>query len=110
MENFQEFFVPFQIFYKIKLNKVHMDNQIINSPEGKCIMEMILPPIQGTILRSHSLLFSSMGVLESSIPLGPETSSSISGIWIAFSAKHSENSSITWYRFGICTIFALHTH
>lgn len=74
-----------------------------NLPEGMCIMEMILPPIQGTTLRSHSLLFSSMGVLENCIPLGPETSST-SGIWIAFSAKHLAKSIKLCYRIGIFKI------
>ena len=57
-------------------------------PEGRCIMEIILPPIQGTTLRAQSLLFSSIGVLESSIPLWPETSCT-SGISLALSAFNS---------------------
>lgn len=59
---------------------------MIDVPEGMCVMEIILPPIQGTTLRSHSPFFNSMGVFKSSVPLGPETSS-ISGIAVAFSDK-----------------------
>ena len=57
-------------------------------PEGRCIMEIILPPIQGTTLRAQSPLFSSIGVPESSIPLWPETSC-MSGIHLALSAFNS---------------------
>lgn len=68
------------------INKLNILRIMINVPEGMCVMDMILPPIQGTTLRFHSPFFSSMGVLESSVPLGPETSST-SGIGVAFSAK-----------------------
>ena len=55
-------------------------------PEGRCSMEIILPPIQGTTLAIQSLFFNSTGSFESSTtPLGPETSSN-SGICLAHSA------------------------
>lgn len=53
-------------------------------------MEMILPPIHGTTLRDQSPLFISTGVLDSSVPLCPETFST-SGIRLALSASKQEN-------------------
>lgn len=49
-------------------------------------MEIILPPIQGTILTAQSPLFKLISSFESSAPLGPEASSK-SGICLAFSAS-----------------------
>ena len=51
-------------------------------------MEIILPPIQGTTLRGQSPLFSSIGVLKSSISLCLKTSCT-SGICLALSAFSS---------------------
>lgn len=48
-------------------------------------MEIILPPIQGTIFSDQSPFASSIGVLESSPPLCPEPSST-SGICLILSA------------------------
>lgn len=58
-------------------------------PEGPCSMEMIRPPIQGTTLRTQSPLFNWTGVLESSSPLCPGTSS-ISGILFELSAINKQ--------------------
>lgn len=52
-------------------------------------MEIILPPIQGTILTIQSSVFISIGILESSAPFGPETSSK-SGIHLELSALNNE--------------------
>lgn len=48
-------------------------------------MEIILPPIHGTILTAQSPLFNSTGVFESSTPLCSEVFSA-SGIGLALSA------------------------
>ena len=50
-------------------SKENNDNEL---PEGRCAMEITLPPIQGTTLRAQSLLFSSIGVCERSTPLCSE--------------------------------------
>lgn len=44
-------------------------------PEGRCVIEIILPPIQGTTLTDQWAPFSSIGVFESDTPLCSETSS-----------------------------------
>lgn len=59
-------------------------------------MERIRPPIQGTTLRTQSPLFSSTGVLESSIPFPSETFSK-SGICLAVSAIITLGNSKTYH-------------
>lgn len=49
-------------------------------------MDIILPPIQGTTFVTQSPPFSSMGVLDSFVPLCPEASSRF-GTRFAFSTK-----------------------
>ena len=75
-------------------------------PEGWCIMEIILPPIQGTTLRDQSPLFNSIGVLESSIPLCLKTSCS-SGICLTLSAFNNLYSKKQHGQQQTCRIHAL---
>lgn len=53
-------------------------------PEGVCVMEISLPPTQGTTLRTHFPRFTSIGILASSEPFFPEVRSK-SGMRLAFS-------------------------